>query len=201
METEEKLKESDMYPHAYTDFVKSCDYHETAIKNAMIAALDLSRYPDANKNKILSIVLIYKKDWENYPAHRRFHLECTSSVHRDPSQNDKDVPQMLVQAAQYILNAKENDNYTAYAKEILGEEFYGFGRFAIIGAFRLPNGEIHQFRVIKKFAIEKIYTKAQVNSRWKMLLEDYIRKGNKIRVYWGKKKSDKCCCCGGRMYE
>lgn len=192
------LKEANIFPHAYADFTKWCDYHETSIKNATVAALNLRQNPLAHRNALLSINIAYKQDWENYPSHMRFDLMYMGLVHRDPAQNREDVIDMLVQAAVRALDNPINAQYLAVGKAEMGSEFYGNGQFMILGAFQLPSGSFEELWVDKWFSISKDGAEAEVNPQWETLLDDYFEKGNRMRACCRKlaiSRNEQICCC------
>lgn len=197
---EERLKPSGKFPHAYTDFIKWCDYYATPMKNCAVAALNLPRYPHDEKNGLLNIVISYKDDWAGYPPHKRFIVEIVAFPRRS---SDGQIPPDLMRMVINALDGPATAANVSKGKIAYGSDFYGLSQYIVDGSFK-PSREpkpLGYASLRKAFAIDQDVAQACTNPFWVMLFRDIVLKGTKMRFCCGKtgalNGSEQECCCGG----
>ncbi|KZP26720.1 hypothetical protein FIBSPDRAFT_854383 [Athelia psychrophila] len=200
-ELEEKLKPSGQYPHAYADFVKWCEYYDTPLKNATIAALRLFQEPHAEKSGLLSVSLHYKEDWSNHPVHKRFTVEQVDFPRR------WDTPALvhpnLLRMVRAVLDPASTAAAIAKGKIEFGNNFYGVAQYLVAGFFVLPGSAVPvgAAEYHKSFSFDNDTARADVTPHWVMLFRDFVLKGTKMRFCCRKMvvpgSSEPLCCCGG----
>ncbi|KAK7046348.1 hypothetical protein R3P38DRAFT_69123 [Favolaschia claudopus] len=180
---------------AFTDLSAWKRYHDAAVKNCAIAALNLRENPHLERTASFCVSLHHTGDL-SVPPHKRFILRNVSLLSHD---------QLIHRRMVYTMLALKG--YPAICERgrvELGARYYGSIRVAILASYgpdaSKPTATTER---LVHFSINKELAKARVVTRdWAALLGEYVRLGARMRFCCGKiTEAQDICCCGGWIHD
>jgi hypothetical protein len=178
-------------PHGYTDFVQWMEYYSTPIKNCMVAALNLPKYPHQERDSALLIQISHKGD-VTLPVQHRFTID---TINRQNRGENGFASREIVRR----LDSEETKKLIEFGKKENGSHYYGTLMYAVVAVF--SENPMVSALIPKYFSINKYVASARViDGPWWPPLRHILENGKKMKFCCGKMEEG-VCCCGGWVHK
>lgn len=183
---DKEIQEKAGITHGYTDFLKWVEFYSTPMKNCMVAALNLPRFPHQQRHSVLNIQITHKGD-ATLPLEHRFTIESISRNNRGEDGFASTLGKRL--------DSTDMRKTIEFGKVEMGDQYYGTATILILAVF--STNPFISIPVFKTFSIDKTVASANVTPiPWWTPLRYIMENGKKMKFCCGKIEGGGCCCGG-----